>query len=386
MKTILSILCVLFFSLPVYGAVDVGNEWGFWGDSETDDEAANSPKWTTMIAPTTVSSYVNGGRSGSALTYLIDRYEAYSNNGELTWVHFQESGNQNHTGQRTAQDFGDTFEEAVRSIATNSPNAVISYETAFSFGREAESYRNWDDYNDELRARIDDLEAEGITVILCDVDANIKALQTEIGDAREIWCQSDEGCAYHYKDLGNVMVALTIWASLGYTVGDLDLTDSEITDLVTDHVDAALAIAFNSNLTERTLTISPRPTNGTITSSDNLINCGSGAGEDDCTAVYSFGTVVSLSATPDNNYDFSAWSGNLSSSTGTSISITMTESKLGSAIFTPVSSSPDKSSIILSIIPLLLTVRQDQPVVHEIHVRRRIQFYFMLLGCGFCSD
>lgn len=245
MRKILLFICVLFISTPAYSAVDVGDDWGFYGDSQTDDEAADSPRWITMIAPDSVSSYWNGGLSASALTYGIDRYEAYTDNGDLTWVHFQESGNQNYTSQNTASAFGDTFDDAVESIETNSPNAIISYETAFSFGREAESYRDWTTYNTELRDRIDDFEAAGTTVILVETDANIKALQTEISDAGEVWCQSDEGCAYHYKDLGNLMVALSVWSALGYTESDLDLTDSEITALDSDHVDAALAIAFD---------------------------------------------------------------------------------------------------------------------------------------------
>ena len=44
-----------------------------------------------------------------------------------------------------------------------------------------------------------------------------------IAPCRWIWYQSSEANAYHYKGVGNLMVALSIFDALGYDVNTLDL-------------------------------------------------------------------------------------------------------------------------------------------------------------------
>ena len=76
-----------------------------------------------------------------------------------------------------------------------------------------------------------------------------------------------------------------------------------------------------------TLTVTP-PTHGTITGTG--ITCGTGGV--DCTEIYDLGTVVSLTATPDANYDFGGWTG-ACSGTG-ACSVTMTAARTVGATFT----------------------------------------------------
>lgn len=168
------------------------------------------------------SAYVNG-ESGRRLQATADHYAARSERADRTWVHFQESGGQDGGGQNTAAEFGVTWEAFVRRIRAESPDAVISTETAFSFGREGIPGRNWDSYNAILREKAALLAQQGITVVVAEVDRNIKALGANIG-AQNVWFQSLEPNAYHYKGVGNLMVALTIFDALGYDVNTLDLS------------------------------------------------------------------------------------------------------------------------------------------------------------------
>jgi uncharacterized repeat protein (TIGR02543 family) len=78
-----------------------------------------------------------------------------------------------------------------------------------------------------------------------------------------------------------------------------------------------------------TLTISPTPTNGTITGTG--INCGTGGS--DCTEIFNYGTVVALTATPATNYQLSAWSGACSGTTNP-CNVTMDGNKTVGATFT----------------------------------------------------
>jgi hypothetical protein len=74
------------------------------------------------------------------------------------------------------------------------------------------------------------------------------------------------------------------------------------------------------------LTIS-KPSNGTVTSSDASINCGSS-----CSASFSTGKSVTLTATPASGYLFNGWSGACSGTSATCI-IDMTAAKKVSAVF-----------------------------------------------------
>ena len=226
---------------------DPGTTWGFWGDSQTDGRApaeslcSSSPEAIESVWDgTSPTSTYDSGAGGRSLLGTATAYGSYGSKSGLTWVHFQESGDQNETGQTTSAEFVATFEAFVRDIDADSPSAIISCETAFSFGREAEAHRNWDTYNTALLAKVSELAADGIPVIVADVDTKIKALQTALGDNSLVWYQTGDANAYHYTALGNMMVALTVWDALGYDVATLDLTG--ITDISSEYKTVALGL------------------------------------------------------------------------------------------------------------------------------------------------
>lgn len=246
MRQLIFLLAALAIGTPAYAEVNVGTLWGFWGDSQTGGRApaesscTSSPEAIRNTNPVITPSVITSGVGGCSLAESNGRYDVHANKANRTWVHFQESGNQDMDGQRTAAEFAATFESVMINIHTDSPNAVISYETAFSFGREAESYRNWTTYNEALATSISTLQADGVTVVLADVDANIKALCAALGDASLVWYQSYQESAYHYTALGNFMVAITVWDALGYDVTALDY--SGVSDINESHRLAAINI------------------------------------------------------------------------------------------------------------------------------------------------
>ena len=67
---------------------------------------------------------------------------------------------------------------------------------------------------------------------------------------------------------------------------------------------AARTVGATFTIQQYTLTVTA-PTNGTITGTG--ITCGTGGV--DCTEIYSYGTVVPLTATPATGYDFGGWTG-----------------------------------------------------------------------------
>lgn len=165
------------------------------------------------------------GESGRSLPGTIAVYDALTTErtgATMVWV--QESGNQNFAGQATAADFKATYLAFWRSVHATTPSAVKVYETAFSFGREATQYRNWDSYN-EAKAEADaELALEGITIVTVKTDAGVKALQTILTPG-DVWYQSGHNDAFHYNELGNTLVALLGLKALGISCILSDLAD-----------------------------------------------------------------------------------------------------------------------------------------------------------------
>lgn len=219
----------------------LGDKWGSWGDSHnfgygsgtclTPYHALARIAQTKGIAGIPTNPYTNirtsdvyqDGLSGRSLQGTLDEYNGQGERTDRTLVLFQESGGQNNAGQTTASAFGDTWDDFIDAILANTPNATIVYETAFSFGREAEDFRDWDPYNTELRARV---AARNLPnqIALAETDRDIKLLQAEIG-AGNTWLQSNESNPYHFKSPGNLMIALSIFKALRYSIVLADLAD-----------------------------------------------------------------------------------------------------------------------------------------------------------------
>ncbi len=84
-----------------------------------------------------------------------------------------------------------------------------------------------------------------------------------------------------------------------------------LSSLTADTTETAVFTASASDSSEYVLTVT-NSAGGTVTSSDNGIDCGS-----DCTETYTSTTSVTLTATPSSGYGFCGWSGGVCSGTGT---------------------------------------------------------------------
>lgn len=246
-------------------AAAIGLLWMICGDSQTEgrvpgDGTSDNPGTAFRHIynenfGTNVTTFTNLGQGGSSLNETTGRYNLSSARTNRTWVHSQESGAQDGDSgsQNTAAKFKAVFKTHIRAIFANTPGAVISYETPFSFGREGEGegVRNWNlTYEIALREAIEELlREEGIRVYLAEVRRNIEALQAyneggiDLTGADVVWYDNAEPNSAiwaHYTALGNFMVALSMFVGLGHD--PTDFTFTSITDVTADEKTACLAI------------------------------------------------------------------------------------------------------------------------------------------------
>ena len=121
----------------------------------------------------------------------------------------------------------------------------------------------------------------------------------------------------------NMEVTLTATAATGYNLGDwggnCSGSGSDDCSLTIDD-DKAVSLTFP--IKQYTLTIDPKPANGTVTSNVGSINCGSGGNV--CNAAnLNHGTSVTLTAAADMNYELGAWNGGGCSSSDATCTLTM---------------------------------------------------------------
>lgn len=164
-------------------------------------------------------------RDGVSGCSLQDSNTRYTSNPipNVSFAWFQESGNQDLDGQRTPDEWLQTFLSLMREVSTDHPLSVRIYESSYSFGpdRQAQPYRDWDPYNVKLIEGINTLKSEGITVVLIPTDSKIKLLVSELG--YDIVCfPTTHINAYHFQGPGNLLVALLVLHTLNYDISSLD--------------------------------------------------------------------------------------------------------------------------------------------------------------------
>ena len=209
--------------------------WGFGGDSQTDGREAEATNAKSPIeafhkiwidsgfaAPTSLQK---NGVSSRSLQETVNYIDGFTYGG-TPWIHMQESGGQSDAGQTTSSEFGSTFQSGWQTLAGLNPGGLYTYETAYSFQRDAEPGRNWDAYNTEMRARVVTLAGLGIVVKIAETDANIKTLVTAIGYSNV--CFASGGNVYHYRGTGNLMVALGYFQMFNYSPASLVLTGIDV--------------------------------------------------------------------------------------------------------------------------------------------------------------
>jgi hypothetical protein len=191
----------------------------------------------------------DGGRSlAGTRAYYDTRTTGTVNITNLSMLWFQESGNQ--LGDGGSQDTPAKYKAQIKAwciaAKANSAAVVIVIETAFSFGREAESGRDWTLYNVALyEAQAELLSENGITIYIIDVDTHVKNLQTLLGgdDAAKaiVWYPStDTQRAYHYTEVGNALIGIAGMKRLGRNIGALNLAGLDAVS--TDHKTAILTV------------------------------------------------------------------------------------------------------------------------------------------------
>lgn len=244
---------------PPQIAVPVNQYW--YGDSQingrgygsltTSNVTAFRAFWSNFFSSSVNTSIPTGGVGGRGLQATINALlSVWNQQGSgirpgPEWVHFVETGDQNQDGQRTATDYANTVEWAIRAIRAKSPNCLISTETPFSFGREGEQWRDWTTYKTAMLERIALLNTEGFNVRVVDNDGYINALEGII-PANQIWYPAGHTYAYHFTDVGNLMTAVGIWWTLGYDISQLNFASILAQGFVTQtHVDAILQVINN---------------------------------------------------------------------------------------------------------------------------------------------
>ena len=263
--------------------LDLGDTWFFFGDSQTDGRATDDPTaeshaiafeniWSDTFGGT-INSTIVGEGGGITLLESHDNYTATAGTDNATWVHVQESGSNGQAGrgQEDPEDFGDTFEAFMRDIHSNTPDAVISYETAWTRDPN-DSGALWYEFNDEMRRRVKLLARDGIIVHIVESEFFIlKAI--------------DENTFYdvvltddvHYTGFGNFVIAVAMYRALGYSVEDLtfgNIATSDVSIAQQDYTVSAVSSTYPIDVLYNTeLTVSdPQSLNDFSDDSDVLVH------------------------------------------------------------------------------------------------------------------
>lgn len=247
------------------GAIVLPAYWGFYGDSHTAgrgniaSSASPSLVFRNIWAASGFTNPVRVVRDGSSGRSLANTHLAYEGDSfaGTPWIHTQESGGQGD-GERTPEEFGDTFVEHWRAVHEDNSGSIKTYETAHSFrligvrDRDWQTTENWADwgylsqdeaisYNAEMLRRIAILAEDDIVVIPVYTAEYVDALIARIPGGYPSIEQTDN--PRHYNGTGNFMIALAKFKALGYDVNELDFSSVTIhEDLATDTARKALCV------------------------------------------------------------------------------------------------------------------------------------------------
>lgn len=234
---------------PLEGIIATPSQRVFGGDSQTGGREFSIPSavshavafsniWNENSLTPVTYSLVNGV-SGRILSNTFATVTSGISGDSISgpvWFHFQESGGQSGT-QSTAAGFATVLYDGILALATAYPGSVFTYETAFSFGREATAGRDWHPYNDELPAVVAALAIEGITLHIVPVCEIIEYFETQTSPVN-VWFQAGHPQNYHFTGAGNFAIAMAIFKKLNY-----DITTLAHTSVLVDSGLKTLAIA-----------------------------------------------------------------------------------------------------------------------------------------------
>lgn len=188
---------------------------------------------------TAPSTYIVDGVGGRSLAGTVAALAATTVPSTSPGVFLQESGNQDQAGQRTPLEFGATVEAWARAMYVRFTNPFLTHETATSFQRIGEQWRDWEttarwadwgypnqaaaiSYNAELIRRAALLANEGINIMVIRVAEFIAELISQIpGGYSAI---EEPSNPYHFDGVGNVGIALLRLKAFRYNPRDLDIS------------------------------------------------------------------------------------------------------------------------------------------------------------------
>jgi hypothetical protein len=202
--------------------------------------------WNDTFAASVVAD--DNGVGGRELPSTHATYVGLSGIDTLTFINVQDSGGQSAAIIDPA-DYVAALEAFMDDVVIESPNAVLTVETAYSFEEASDSGRYWPLHNTAMRPAIATYKAAGLEVYVAEVDRNITELivqkRAELGTtAGQEAVFGDTGMVLgnHFTGLGNLMVALSIFEGLGYDVSTLDLSGFPTGDISV--ADKALCVSI----------------------------------------------------------------------------------------------------------------------------------------------
>lgn len=219
-------------------------------------------QYSTYASPSDVDS--QGGRT------IANTMIAAVNDpgGAGSWIHVEESGDQNKDGQRTPEEFGDTFEAGWRSIYAVNPTGYFTTAQAPNYGRTPGArWYDWSTkaqwpywgvaseevaiaYNDEMLRRIDILALDGIIVRPIFFKAREDEAAALLPNGyTDLYSDTNP---YHWSACGRLLEVMEKLRCLGYDCNTLDFSTVSVhTDSTTSSTMKAALLTVINNVMEQ---------------------------------------------------------------------------------------------------------------------------------------